>query len=171
MTKSTTSTPNEQALASVVQESALSVLKAAIETIPWADTDPTERMTAFILNEPPEKWEELWAGLPSIRDLAGKQIVIHDMRIRESDFEGPLGVYLICDVTYPETGEKGLVSCSSQMSIVQLVRLKTLGKLPARVQVIQKETKTKRGFQPIHLRYMDAANAALGDPGAVVAEQ
>jgi hypothetical protein len=169
--KSTTSTPAEQALATTVEPSSLDVLKQAIQTIPWVDTDPTERMTEFILNEPPEKWEELFAGLPSIRDLAGTRVVIHALRIRESDFEGPLGVYLIADVTFLPSGEKGLMSISSQMSIVQLTRLYALGKLPATVEIVQKDKPTKAGFRPIHLRYIDAGNTALGDPGAVVSEQ
>jgi len=38
------------------------------------------------------------------------------MRARESDFEGPLGVYLILDVTDLQTGEMGLLSCSSPES-------------------------------------------------------
>jgi hypothetical protein len=171
MTKPTTAPSLEQALATTVTESPLAVLKSAIQTIPWADTDPTERMTEFLMNEPPEKWDELWAGLPSIRDLAGQQVVIHALRIRESDFEGPLGVYLIADVTFLPSGEKGLMSISSQMTIVQLVRLYSLGKLPATVEIVQKEKATKRGFHPIHLRYLDQSNAALGDPGAVVSEQ
>jgi hypothetical protein len=171
MPKSTPAPAETTELATTVTDSPLAVLKQAIQTIPWADTDPTERMTKYILNEPPEKWEELWAGLPSIRDMAGKRVVIHALRIRESDFEGPLGVYLICDVTFLPSGEKGLMSISSQMSIVQLVRLYQLGKLPATVEVVQKEKKTKRGFNPIHLRYVDQTNAALGDPSAVVAEQ
>jgi hypothetical protein len=171
MPKSTASSPTEQALATTIEPSALDVLKQAIQTIPWVDTDPTERMTEFILNEPPEKWDELFAGLPSIRDLAGTRVVIHALRIRESDFEGPLGVYFIADVTFLPSGEKGLMSISSQMSIVQLTRLYTLGRLPATVEIIQKEKPTKRGFHPIHLRYIDSTQGALGDPGAVVSEQ
>jgi hypothetical protein len=171
MPKGTTSATEPDALATTVTESPLAVLKSAIQNIPWADTDPTERMTEFILTQPPEKWEELWAGLPSVRDLAGKQITIHALRIRESDFEGPLGVYLIADVTFHPSGEKGLLSCSSQMSIAQLVVLHKTGKLPARVEIVQKEKATKRGFHPIHLRYLDPSKGALGDPGAVVSDQ
>jgi hypothetical protein len=151
---------------------ALEAVKAVLELIPQADEDPTERMTAFILSQPVEKWEELWAGLPSIKDYVGQTITVHDMRARESDFEGPLGLYLILDATVDKTGEKELISCSSQMSMVQLVTLRRRGQLPAKVEVVQKDKPTKAGFRPIHLRYVGViGERPLGDPGAVVSEQ
>ena len=171
MAKSTTSTPTEQALAPVPVPSALALVRDVLETIPQADEDPTERMAAFIMGQPPERWEELWAGLPSVKDNVGERFVVHDIRARESDFEGPLGLYLICDVTNVKTGEKGLLSCSSEMSLVQLVTLYRTGRLPATVEIVQKDKPTKAGFRPIHLRYIGAQGAPLGDPGAVVSEQ
>jgi hypothetical protein len=169
-------TPNapaepETALATVEPESALETIKRTLELVPQVDEDPTERMAAFIVNQPADKWEELWAGLPSIRDYKGRQIVVHDIRARESDFEGPLGLYLILDATDLATGLKELISCSSQMSMIQLVTLRKRGQLPATVEVVEKAKATKAGFHPIHLRYIGPQNAPLGDPGAVVSEQ
>lgn len=135
-------------------QSALAVVRETLASIPQADEDPTERMAAFILSQPAERWEELWAGLPNVKDSVGEVVTVHAIRARESDFEGPLGLYLICDVTWRSTGEKGLLSCSSQMAILQLVTLYKQGRLPATVEIVKKEKATKRGFHPIHLRYL-----------------
>jgi hypothetical protein len=178
MPKPSTSAPAETAdpatqtaLAPIQATTALSLVRDVLETIPQADEDPTERMAAFIMGHAPEEWETLWAGIDSVKDHVGEQITVHAMRARESDFEGPLGLYLILDVTLRATGEKTLISCSSQMSMVQLLALYRAGRLPATVEIVQKEKPTKAGFKPIHLRYIGAQSAALGDPGAVVSEQ
>ena len=164
-------TETSTALAPARSESALALVRDILGEIAQADEDPTPRMAEFIFNHPPEEWEDLFAKLPSIKDAVGGRFVVHDMRARESDFEGPLGVYLILDVTDAKTGEKGLLSCSSQMSIVQLLSLKRQDRLPATVEVVQKDKPTKAGFKPIHLRYISGGERPLGDPGAVVSEQ
>jgi hypothetical protein len=169
--KSTTRESAEPALAPIESASPLDVIKQTLDLVPQADEDPTERMAAYILSQPAERWEELWAGLPSIREFVGETITVHDMRVRESDFEGPLGLYLILDATWDKTGEKKLISCSSQMSMIQLVTLRKRGQLPVKVEVVQKDKPTKAGFRPIHLRYLGQVQTQLGDPGAVVAEQ
>jgi hypothetical protein len=171
MPKTTTSAPAEQALVAAEPAGPLALVKAIIADIPQADEDPTERMAAFILAQPAEKWDELWEGLPSARDYVGVPIIVHALRARESDFEGPLGLYLILDATDAVTGAHELISCSSQMSMVQLLALHQRGQLPAKVVFVAKDKPTKAGFRPIHLRYLGTLDAALGDPGAVVSEQ
>lgn len=171
MPKNTPAAEPETALAPTEQRSPLALVREVLETIPQADEDPTERMAAFILSQPAERWDELWAGLPNLKDNAGQVVTIHAIRARESDFEGPLGLYLIADVTWDKTGEKGLLSASSQMVIVQLLTLYRRGQFPAKVEIVAKDKPTKAGFRPIHLRYLGAPQVALGDPGAVVAEQ
>lgn len=171
MPKANTSVAQEIALAVITPSQAIDAVKSALERITIADEDPTPRMAAFVLSHPPEEWEELWAKLPNVRDNAGRKVQVDALRVRESDFEGPFGLYLIADVTWLDTGEQGLLSCSSQMSIVQLVKLYMDGRLPAKVEIVAKDKPTKAGRRPIHLRYLSPANASLGDPGAVVSEQ
>jgi hypothetical protein len=171
MPKSTTSVNPDETMTVLTPATPLALVKAIIADIPQADEDPTERMTAFILSQPPEEWDRLWAGVPNVRDNDGRKLRVWAIRARESDFEGPLGLYLIADVTWLDTGERGLLSCSSQMSMIQLLVLHREGRLPADIQIIRKEKATKSGFHPVHLRYLGAVNAALGDPGAVVSEQ
>lgn len=171
MPKSTPAAEPETTLAPVAEPQGLELVKSILADVPDADTDPTERMANFILTQPAEKWAELWEGLPSIRDYKGRVIDVHGIRARESDFEGPVGVYLILDATDVETGAQELISCSSQMSMVQLLALHKRGQLPARVRIVEKDKPTKAGFRPIHLEYISQTAAALGDPGAVVSEQ
>jgi hypothetical protein len=169
--KNTPAAEPEQALAVTQNPTALALVQQILGHIAQADEDPTPRMQDFIFNHPPEEWEGLFAKLDSVKDHVNDRFIVHDMRARESDFEGPLGVYLILDVTDLQTGEKGLLSCSSQMSMVQLLALKRQDRLPATVQIIEKDKPTKAGFKPIHLRYISPGAAPLGDPGAVVSEQ
>jgi hypothetical protein len=157
MPKNTQAPEETQALVSVAAESGLAAVKAILAGIPSADDDPTERMANFVLTQPAEKWEELWAGLPSVRDYKGQQIVVHDLRVRESDFEGPTGIYLILDATDAQTGAHELISCSSQMAMVQLLALYRDKRLPALVEVVEKDKPTKAGFRPIHLKVIRAA--------------
>jgi hypothetical protein len=157
LSKDSTPKTTETALVQVPAESGLAAVKAILSSIPSADDDPTERMANFILTQPAEKWEELWAGLPSVRDYKGQQIVVHDLRVRESDFEGPTGIYLILDATDAETGAHELISCSSQMAMVQLLALYRDKRLPALVEVVEKDKPTKAGFRPIHLKVVKAA--------------
>jgi hypothetical protein len=171
MPKSTPASEPETALAVVTPSEARAAVRNALERITVADEDPTPRMASFILSHPPEEWDELWSKVPNVRDNAGRKVRIHTLRVRESDYEGPFGLYLIADVTWLDTGEADLLSCSSQMSIVQLVKLYMDGKLPADVEIVAKDKPTRRGFRPIHLRYLSPGQAALGDPGAVVSTQ
>jgi len=171
MPKSTPAAEQETTALAPVASAPLAALREIIDAIPDADTDPTERMAQFILTHPAEEWDELWAGLPNVKDNIGETLTVTAIRVRESDFEGPVGVYLICDVRWDRSGEYGLLSVSSQMSMVQLLALYRDHKLPAHVQIVAKDKPTKAGFRPIHLRYLGAADAAPGDPGAVVAEQ
>src|SRR6266581_2426391 len=110
MSKPTTSQAAEAALATTTEPTGLALVQQIVESIKSADDDPTERMASFILNHPPEEWDELWAGLPNVKNNVGESFTVSAIRARESDFEGPVGVYLICDVRWDRSGEYGLLS-------------------------------------------------------------
>jgi len=169
--KNTPPAAAETALTTATEPTGLALVQQIIESIASADDDPTERMASFILTHPPEQWDELWAGLPNVKNNIGESFTVSAIRARESDFEGPVGVYLICDVLWDRSGEYGLLSVSSQMGMVQLLALYKGGKLPAHLQIVAKSKPTKAGFTPIHFRYLGGGEAALGDPGEVVSEQ
>jgi hypothetical protein len=166
----TPQTEPETALA-VVAGGPLAEVAEVLASIPEVDVDPTERMAAFILNAPPEEWESLWDKLPNLKDNPGRKFRLHDLRIRDSDFKGRFNKYLICDVTWLDTGETGLLSNSSEIGMVQMLALFRDGKLPADLEIVQKDKPTKAGFRPIHLRYLNRAQIPAGDPTQVVSEQ
>lgn len=171
MSKPTTDAPEPTSGLTVLEGGHADMIRQLIMSVPNLDVDPTERMAAFILATPPEEWEHLWDKLPNVKDNAGRSFRLHDFRVRESDFEGSLGVYFIADVTWLDTGESGLLACSAQISMVQMLALRRDGRLPADLQIIAKDKPTKAGFRPIHLHYLDKRQVAAGDPTAVVSEQ
>jgi hypothetical protein len=155
--KSNTAAEAEAAIVPVERLGALAQVKQIIQSVGWAESDPTERMAEFILGHEPEEWEQLFASVPNLRDNAGATVTVRAIRLAESDFEGGLGVYLLCEVEASTGFPNGLMSCSSQVSMIQLLKLWKEGKLPARLEIVRKEKKTKAGFNPIHLRYLGAA--------------
>lgn len=170
-TETATETEPETGLSTITLHGPLAEVAAIIQSIPPADDDPTARMVAYIMAAPPEDWAALWEKLPNVKDNAGRSFEVHDLRIAESDFKSQLGVYLICDVTWLDTGETGLLSVSSQISMVQLLRLYKDRRFPAKLQIVAKAKATKAGFHPIHLAYLDPTNVATGDPTKIVSEQ
>ena len=138
----------------VRDNTAVVALQRALESIPSPEDDPTERMLVYIAEAPPEEWETLWSKLPNLKDNVGRRLRVDAIRAAPSDFDGRLSHYLICEGVWEETGERTLVSCSSEMCVAQLIRLYADGRLPARLEIVQKEKPTKAGFRPIHFRYL-----------------
>jgi hypothetical protein len=157
MTKSTTPAAPETALATVERQTILAQVKALIQQVGWAEQDPTERMVEYILGHDASEWEQLFEKLPNFQNNPGEKITVRSFRLAESDYPGGLGVYLILDVDPSDAFPRGLVNCSSQVSMVQLLKTWKDGKLPAVFEIVRKEKQTKSGFHPIHLRYLGAA--------------
>lgn len=157
MPKSTPEPLAETALVPAERQTALAQVKQIIQSVPWGEQDPTERMVEFVLGHSPEEWESLFASVPNMRENPGATFTARKIRLANSDFENGLGVYLLIDVDPTEAFPNGLLSCSSQVSMVQLLKLWKEGKLPARFEIVRKEKKTRAGFNPIHLRYLGAA--------------
>ena len=145
--------------------------KTLLLAVPTVEEDPTESMIAAILASPnPAKWEEVFTSV-SFKDAASKRARVHGFRASPSQFEGRVPVFLILDVTWLDTGERGVMTCGSEMAMAQLLNAWRVGALPIDVEIIRKPTPTKAGFHPMRLRYLGAAPAPLGDPAAVVSEQ
>ena len=155
----------------VVQGGPLATVKALLQTVPDAEADPTSRMLQFILDNPATNWENLWQKVDNLRDNAGRSFRLHAFRQMTSDFESELGIYLLCDVDWLPDETPGLLACSSEVSMVQMIALQRDNKLPADLEIVKKDKPTKAGFYPIHLRYLDPTQAAAGDPTKVVATQ
>lgn len=166
MTKETetkTEAPAEEstALATVGESASLVKLAELIGDLPSFTEDPTPRMVEFILNsDTPGDWEHLF-NAANVKENTGKQVRINAVRAAESDFQGRIPFYLICDVTWLKTGESGVMTCSSVVGMAQLINLHKRDALPADLEIVAKKKPTKKGFTPIHFRYLDKPVTAI----------
>lgn len=162
-------TPN--GLAKADAESFMARINAILEAKPTVEEDPTEAMLELVVNAAdPSEWDAIFQA-ESFKKNDGRQVRIHGYRVQPSDFEGGLSHYMVLDTTDLKSGEKLVLTCSSTMSIAQILNAEARVGLPIDVEIRQKEKPTKAGFRPIHLHYLGKAGAPLGDPSAVVSEQ
>lgn len=134
-----------------------------VAQIPSVEEDPTERMLAAILNAGSVADIDMVFSGNNMKDNVGKRIRVHAIRPLESDYDGPLGFYLVCDVDWLQTGERGVVSCSATMAMAQLLWHHTRQQLPWDFEIVAKKKATKAGFTPIHL-------LSLGRPASAHSE-
>ena len=171
MTKTSTEPAQTEAIVSFNGESALAKINQFLSMAPTVADDPTEAMLAVVLASPdPTKWNALFKS-SSLRDNKGVDVRINAYRVQPSDFEGGLSHYLVLDVTVLSSGEKGVITCSSQMAIAQILNAEARGFWPLDVRIVEKDKPTKKGFKPIHLEYLGKTDAPIGDPSKVVAQQ
>lgn len=171
MPKRITESTWSNALANVNGESTLAKVNAFLETVPSAEEDPTESMLSAIINSPsPADWESVFVSR-SFKDSDKAKIRIHAYRPSETQFDSDLKWFLVLDVTDLTSGERGVMTCGSLMSVAQIINAERTVGLPIDVEVVRKPNPTKAGFHPMRLRFLGAAGAPLGDPAAVVSEQ
>lgn len=144
----------------------LAPLREIIATIPSATDDPTARMMAAIANSPDAaSWEDLFSA-DHFKDSAGKRVRIHTFRVNDSQYEGKLGVYFLCDYTDLTTGEEGIMTVGSEMAMAQLANCWKRGDLPHDFEIVRKDRPTKAGFYPMRLRSL--GKVVTGDPAEVI---
>lgn len=171
MTKPSTKETPETALATQNGETAIERINSFLATVPTVEDDPTEAMLSAVLNAiDPKDWNSLFQS-KSLREANGVDVRINTYRVRPSDFPGGLKHYMVLDVTILETGERGVLTCSSQMAIAQILNAEARVGLPIDVRIVEKDKPTKAGFKPIHLHYLGKGGAPIGDPSKVVSEQ
>lgn len=171
MPNRSTTKPALDALAKVEGSTTLERVNNFLSTVRTVEEDPTETMLAAILeSEHPLDWERVFTSR-SFKDSEAARIRINAYRPAESQFGGELKWFLVLDVTDLKSGERGVMTCGSVMSVAQIINAERRVGLPVDVEIVRKATPTKNGFHPFHLRYLGGATAPLGDPGAVVSEQ
>ena len=171
MSKSSKAEAPADALVNFAGGGAIERINQFLAMAPTVSDDPTEAMLEAVLAaSDPREWNDLFNSR-SLRDSKGAAVRINAYRVNPSDFEGGLRHYLVLDVTDLETGAKGVLTCSSQMAIAQILNAEARVNLPIDVRIIEKDKPTKAGFRPIHLEYIGKSEAPLGDPHAVVSEQ
>jgi hypothetical protein len=147
-------------------ESALALVKSVLADIPTVEDDPTPRMMAAMVQATDAaQWEELFAAA-HFKDNAGKQVRIHTFRQAPSQYEGSLGVFFICDVTWLATGENDVLTIGSDMAMAQLLNCWKRGDLPHDFEIVKKDKPTRAGFYPMRLKSL--GRLVTGDPADVI---
>lgn len=95
-------------------------------------------------------------SLEGMREYEGQPLVIESIRQMPSDFAEGLGVYLICNVRDPRTGEQSSISTGSVSVITQLIVAYVQGWLPLTVVPRFAKKPTAQGYTPMHLEVVAA---------------
>lgn len=143
-------------------------LTAILEQLPMQDEgDATGILSQIINAESVEDLDSPWqsAGMGKYNGYA---LEITSIKRMESDYEGGLGWYLLCEGTVMENGEYKAFSTSAVAAMAQLLIAWARGYFPYRVYVRIATKPTKKGFYPLHLEtYRGGALVDLGtDPAA-----
>lgn len=85
------------------------------------------------------------------RDLLDQPLMIHSIKLNESDFSDGAGIYMVADCSDPDFGDIFAVTTGSSTCMAQLYRLSELGALPCKAKFVQSTKATKRGFFPMRL--------------------
>lgn len=130
----------------------LAPLTQLLESLPTADEDPTPRMMQAIYESPDaQSWEDLFTAA-HFKDHAGQRIRVHTFRPARSSYQGHLPWFLVCEVTWLETGELDVLTVGSQMAMAQLLNCWKRNDLPHDFEIVRKDRPTQKGFSPMRLR-------------------
>lgn len=151
------------ALAKVDTRATWHLMQPVLDTVPTLEEDPTARMVEIIMEaSDPSEWERLFNSA-STKGNVGKEVRVHDLRWFPSAFEGGVGVFLVAEVTWLETGEQGVLATGSLIAMAQLLNCWKRKDLPRDFVILEKPTDTRAGFRPIRLRALPKrVNAADG---------
>jgi hypothetical protein len=129
---------------------------AMLELVPEPDGDATARIVASILgSQTVEDLDAPWTS-EGMREYADVALRIKRIVKMPSDYQGGLGVYLVCYVDQPGIGEEFILSTGSVSIVAQLVRAHSLGALPLTIVPKIAAKPTRQGFYPMHLELVRA---------------
>jgi hypothetical protein len=129
-----------------------------MESVPFADDGDGYGMVSAILDA--DNWQDFASDsstLPKASAVAGRDLRVREIVRRESDIEDgsdsglDLPWYIVIDSTDVNTGDQVMWQTSAATVITKLVKLHSMGKLPAVVRTSEAAKKTKRGFTPVNL--------------------
>lgn len=134
------------------QATTLAKLEPILKRMGTVEDDPTPRMVDVIMNaDNPEQWEQLFAAA-STKGNVGRAVRVHDLRWLQSAYPESFGFFLVADVTWLDSGERGVLSTGSKVTVAQLLKAYDAGWLPRDFEIVEKPTETRLGYKPIHLR-------------------
>jgi len=122
-------------------------LEAMLDDLPVLDVEELAERTiaktlaATSLDEILENPEAI-----GLRKFAGYIVIIHGIAgCMPSNYDTGPGRYMVLDITDELTGEVLAVTCGSAYVMARVFALLKTGQLPARVRVIELESKNKKG--------------------------
>lgn len=130
----------------------LAVLLAEMKDRTETDPDEISRQIVNRILQAATAEEVLATGdVRGAREVLDQALLIHSIKINESDIVDSIGVYMIVEVSDPDFGESFVVSTGSPHCMSQLYRLDELGALPCKAKFTQSRKPTKSGFFPMRL--------------------
>jgi hypothetical protein len=149
--------------AEVVQSEGLSMppeqvaaFMAILDKVPFAPDGSAEDMFASVLGA--TSWDD-WEGsgsMPALKDLAPVRLKVTSVTKRDSELDGAIPVYLICDAIDVDKGVTVRFNTSAGVPFLKLAMLCAWGNLPALVQVSKALKPTSRGYYPLNLEVLGA---------------
>lgn len=109
-------------------------------------------LTQVLGADSPEAWEAMFQELDNLQDNDGREFRVHSVRGARSTVEGAAGWYLIADVTWLDSGQRGMVGVSAIIPVAQLIKCHQEGWLPRDFRIVRKSEATAAGWHPIHLQ-------------------
>jgi hypothetical protein len=97
--------------------------------------------------------EERESGTVGSDDLgeSGAVFIIQDVHRTKSDYSGGLGMTLVCDCVYADTGEPFVMTTGATKIVAQITKLFTMDALPVQVKVKVADKATGSGNFPLQL--------------------
>ena len=134
--------------------SPLARFAAMAESIPEVGGEGMDSLIASVVNaSKPEDLSRAWESMGT-EDLIGKTIQVTGIKRAPSDYEGPLGVFLVVEAVDIGSGELVTFTTGAVSVVLQLVKAHAEKWFPLDC-VIQKAARpTKDGYYPLHLKVM-----------------
>lgn len=85
------------------------------------------------------------------RSILDQVVLIHSIKLNESDYTDGTGIYMIVECSDPDFGEDFIVSTGSGVCMAQLYRLSEMNALPCKAKFVQSKKPTKNGNFPMRL--------------------
>lgn len=121
-----------EAMQLVTDERTPRPIPAFMLELPWADDSDeiVERIiTQLLASDDPDAFQSA-DNTQELKKLLGKQITVHDLRVRASDKDGGWGGFLILDVTIEGSADHQVITTGAKQAVARLGRAYLDGQIP-----------------------------------------
>lgn len=139
----------------VSREAQLAHIESLVLSVPEAESGDEFEILARLANATTPDELNMGDGLPAIKDLVGRTLIVRGIARRESDKQYDTAWYLVIDATDANTGEEVRCQTSAKVAMMQLVQLHNMQAFPAWIRVDSKVT--RNDMTAINLVIQDTA--------------